>query len=327
MHVAKSPLRLTLAGGGTDLPSYYRKHGGMVLSAAIDKYVYVSIMRPFKYGVFLKYSQSESCTSFDEINHEYLKELCLTYINQDRPSIEITTLADIPSGTGLGSSGAFTSAAIKAIYSFNREYISNFDIAEKACHLEIERLGKSCGKQDQFASAIGGLNKYIFHKNDEVTIEKLDISEERLQQLQESLMLFFTGYSRNSEDILSHQKSAQVRSDKKFMADMGYVQEMSEVAVNLLEKGDFKQYGLSLHDHWVRKRKRSPGMSSGEIDAIYDGALQNGALGGKLVGAGGGGFLLFFATDKDQLRRYMHKQGLHEMLFTFEHHGVQVLEY
>ena len=325
MLLVRSPLRISLGGGGTDLPSYYRKKGGYLLASSINKYVYTSIIKPFQPGIFLKYSNYERTKSPLEIEHKIMKEILLMYESAEPYQIEITTLADVPAGTGLGSSGAFTVSMLKAIQIFYSRLSTNELIAKEACHIEIERLRESVGKQDQYASAIGGLNEYIFHKDDSVEFKRLPISTEIIESLEDSLLMFFTGYTRNASDILENQNNLSLNSNKEMLKNLDAIKEMGLIAKKLLIKGDIKQYGLLMHDHWMKKIKRSPEICPEKIMKIYNTALDNGAIGGKLVGAGGGGFLLFVANEKKQLREKMREYGLQELRFKFDNIGVHVL--
>jgi len=325
MLLVRSPLRISLGGGGTDLPSYYRKKGGYLIASSINKYVYTSIIKPFQTGIFLKYSDYEKAKRPLEIKHKIIKEILLMYETIDPYQIEITTLADVPAGTGLGSSGAFTVSLIKAMQMFYSILSTNELIAKQACHIEIERLGDSVGKQDQYASAIGGLNEYIFHKDDSVEFKRLPISESTLESLEDSLLMFFTGYTRNASEILETQNNLSLISNKEMLKNLDAIKEMGLIAKDLLIKGDIKQYGLLMHDHWMEKVKRSPNICPENIMKIYKIALDNGAIGGKLVGAGGGGFLLFVANDRKQLRAKMKDVGLQELRFRLDNIGVHVL--
>ena len=323
--MVRSPLRISLGGGGTDLPSYYRKRGGYLIASAIDKYIYTSAIKPFSKGIFLKYSQIEHVQKSSEIKHKIFREILMMREQNELSQIELTTLADIPAGTGLGSSGAFTVSAIKAIQMFNSEYSTNQSIAELACRIEIDRLEQPVGKQDQYASAIGGLCEFIFHKDDSVEFKRLPIPEEKLNDIQDSILMFFTGYSRSSSTILSDQNNKTKENDNQMIYNLDAVKEMGITSRELLVRGDINQFGLLMHDHWEKKLKRSPNMCSEKILSYHKIALENGAIGGKLVGAGGGGFLMFIANDKIQLRSAMSKLGLQELRFNIDQLGVHVM--
>jgi len=324
MIIARSPLRISLGGGGTDLPSYYREHEGFLLAAAIDKYVFVTVMRPFTPGIFLKYSNLENVRLIEEIKHPIIREV-LAMGELEVPQVEITTLADIPSGTGLGSSGSFTTALIKAVYAHRRKLILPQELAELACHVEIDRLQEPIGKQDQYIAAYGGLTCFTFHKDDRVTAEPLKISQETLYDLEDHLLLFFTGFSRSASGILKDQKVRTQKNDTEMLKNLHYVKELGLRSRDALEAGDCKKFGQIMHEHWEHKKKRSGGMSNPKIDEWYELGIKNGAVGGKLVGAGGGGFLMFYAGDRQKLRLAMARAGLEEVRFRFDFEGTKIV--
>lgn len=324
MIIARSPLRITLGGGGTDLSSYYRDHEGFLIAAAIDKYIYVTVMRPFTEGIYLKYSELEHVKSVKEVKHRIIREALLM---QDlrTPQIEITTLADIPAGTGLGSSSSFTTCLLKALYAHRRQLIHPKELAELACHIEIDRLGEPIGKQDQFIAAYGGITCFTFHKDDSVTAVPLKISMDTLFDLEDNLLLFFTGYSRSAGGILKDQKVRTQSSDEEMLKNLHFVKELGYRSRDALEAGKPLKFGELMHEHWEHKKRRSGGMSNPKIDEWYKLGLKNGAIGGKLVGAGGGGFLMFYATDRNKLRHAMSKAGLEEVRFSYDFEGTKVV--
>jgi D-glycero-alpha-D-manno-heptose-7-phosphate kinase len=324
MITSRSPLRITLGGGGTDLPSYYRDHGGFLIAAAINRYVFVNVMRPFARGIFLKYSKLEHVDAIDDIQHPIIRE-ALRVAEIDIPQVEITTLADIPAGTGLGSSGSFTTALLKALYSHRRRLLPVNELAELACEIEINRLGEPIGKQDQYISAYGGVTCFTFHPDDTVHVEPLKISNESLADLEDHLLLFFTGFSRKAGSILADQKSRTESLDPEMIQNLHFVKELGYRTRAALESGHTAAVGEIMHEHWEHKRRRSPMMSSAQIDEWYDLGLKHGATGGKLVGAGGGGFLLFYAHDRPRLRTAMRKAGLEEVRIRFDFEGTKVL--
>ena len=324
MIIVRSPLRISLGGGGTDLPSYYREHEGFLIAAAIDKYVYVTINRPFLEGIYLKYSAIENVRKVSEINHPILRE-DLKLQNLNTPQIEITSLADIPSGTGLGSSGSFTTALLKALYVYRKRHIHQEALAELACHIEIDRLMEPVGKQDQYISAIGGVSSFAFHKDDRVISAPLNMPMDTLFELEDNLLLFFTGFSRKASSILSDQKIKSEQKDDDMTNNLHYVKDLGYRSKSALENGEIHLFGELMHEHWENKKRRSNGMSNTEIDKWYDLAMKNGAIGGKLVGAGGGGFLMFVAKDKVKLRNAMKKCGLEEVRFKFDFEGTKVI--
>jgi len=324
MIIARSPLRISLGGGGTDLPSYYREHEGFLLAAAIDKYVFVTVMKPFTPGIFLKYSNLEHVRLIEEIKHPIIREV-LAMEELEVPQVEITTLADIPSGTGLGSSGSFTTALIKAVYAHQRKLILPQDLAELACHVEIDRLQEPIGKQDQYIAAYGGLTCFTFHKDNRVTAKPLKISQETLHDLEDHLLLFFTGFSRSAGGILKDQKVRTQKNDNEMLKNLHYVKELGLRSREALESGNGEGFGKIMHEHWEHKKKRSGGMSNPKIDEWYELGMKNGAVGGKLVGAGGGGFLMFYAEDRQRLRQAMTQAGLEEVRFRFDFEGTKIV--
>jgi D-glycero-alpha-D-manno-heptose-7-phosphate kinase len=324
MIIARSPLRISLGGGGTDLPSYYREHEGFLVAAAIDKYVYVTVMRPFKRGISLKYSALEYVETADQVRHPIMREALLLQ-DLKTPQIEITTLADIPAGTGLGSSGSFTTALLKALYAHRRKSIHPQDLAELACHLEIDRLREPIGKQDQYIAAYGGLTCFTFHKDDRVTVEPLVVSMDTMFDLEDNLLLFFTGFSRSAAGILQDQQARCQSQDEAMLRNLHYVKELGYRSRAALEAGNLVQFGELMHEHWEHKKRRSGHMSNEQIDTWYELARRNGAVGGKLVGAGGGGFLMFYATDRNLLRHAMAQAGLEEVRFKLDFEGTKLI--
>jgi D-glycero-alpha-D-manno-heptose-7-phosphate kinase len=322
MIITRSPLRITLGGGGTDLPSYYRDHEGFLIAAAIDKYVYVTVMRPFTPGIYLKYSALEHVEQVEQVRHPVIREALQTLPSTQ---IEITTLADIPAGTGLGSSGSFTTALLKALHTHHRQLLHPRELAELACHVEIDRLGEPIGKQDQYIAAFGGLTCFTFQRDDHVTAEPLRVSLDTMLDLEDNLLLFFTGFSRSAATILEDQHRRSRACDADMLRNLHYVKELGLRSKAALEEGHMTRFGELMHEHWEHKKRRSARMSNDQIDAWYELARRNGAIGGKLVGAGGGGFLMFYATDRNQLRRAMAQAGLEEVRFRFDFEGTKVV--
>ncbi|MHB8138578.1 MAG: GHMP family kinase ATP-binding protein [Smithellaceae bacterium] len=324
MIITRSPLRITLGGGGTDLPSYYRKHGGFLVAAAIDKYVYVTVMRPFTPGIFLKYSKLEHVEKTENVQHPIIRE-AIQLLKLQKPQLEITTLADIPAGTGLGSSGSFTTALLKALYMQERKLLLPSHLAKLACEIEIEKLKEPIGKQDQYIAAYGGLTCFHFHKDDTVESVPLKISADTLFDLEDNLLLFFTGFSRSAGKVLKDQKKRSEKSDQEMLENLHYTKELGLRSKKALESGNPKTFGEIMHEHWEHKRSRSQGMSNPQIDAWYELGRANGAIGGKLVGAGGGGFLMFYANDRNRLKHAMTHAGLEEVRFRFDFEGTKVV--
>jgi D-glycero-alpha-D-manno-heptose-7-phosphate kinase len=323
MLITRTPLRISLGGGGTDLPSYYRRFGGFVISAAINKYVYIGINRTFTDDYFLKYSELERVRDVTEIKHPIIREALSAH--QVGPAVEIVSLADIPGGTGLGSSGTFTVGLLRALYAFQRKHVVTGSLAEEACGIEIDRLGRAVGKQDQYIAAFGGLSCCEFCPDDSVTVNALHTSNETLHDLEERLLLFFTGYSRSAESILEDQKTRSEKGDAEMLDNLHTIASIGRQVKDALERGDTLAFAALMHEHWERKRARSRSMSSTEIDRWYQVGMDNGALGGKLVGAGAGGFLMLYAADPPCLRQAMAREGLSELRFAFDHDGSSVI--
>jgi D-glycero-alpha-D-manno-heptose-7-phosphate kinase len=324
MIIARSPLRITLGGGGTDLPSYYQEHGGFLIAAAIDRYVYVTVMRPFSPGIYLKYSALEHVEKVADVRHPIIRE-ALQLQELRTPQVEITTLADIPAGTGLGSSGSFTTALLKALYTHRRKAVHSQELAELACHIEIDRLREPIGKQDQYIAAFGGISCFTFHADQRVDIQPLRISTSTMFDLEDNLLLFFTGFNRVAGNILRDQDSRSRAHDPDMLSNLHYVKSLGYQIRDTLEGGNLVRFGELLHEHWEHKKRRSGGISNPQIDKWYSLAMKSGAIGGKLVGAGGGGFLMFYASDRNRLRQAMCAEGLEEVRFRFDFEGTKVV--
>jgi D-glycero-alpha-D-manno-heptose-7-phosphate kinase len=324
MIISRSPLRISLGGGGTDLPSYYQKYEGFLIAGAINKYVYVTANKRFTKGIALKYSQMEEVNQVSDIKHPIIREsLIMMGINE--VNLEITTLADIPSGTGLGSSGSFTTALLKTLSQFNRINTSPQSLAEMACEIEINRLREPIGKQDQYIASYGGICCFNFHKDNSVSVEPLNTKDSTLMELEENLILFFTGYSRSASSILQDQNMKSKQLDTAMLENLHFVKEIGLKSKVALENGKLEEFGFLMHQHWEHKKIRSNGMSNPQIDEWYELGLKNGAIGGKVVGAGGGGFLMFYAENKNKLRSAFEKAGLDEVRFGFDFEGTRTL--
>jgi D-glycero-alpha-D-manno-heptose-7-phosphate kinase len=324
MIITRSPLRISLGGGGTDLPSYYSRHGGFLIAAAIDKYVYINVHRRFSDGFLLKYSQLEEAATIDEIKHPVIRE-ALRLVAIEERNLEITSMADIPAGTGLGSSGSFTTALLKALHALGKNLVHPAELAQQACRIELEKLAEPIGKQDQYIAAYGGITCFKFLKDGAVEAFPLQISEETLFNLEDNLLLFFTGYSRSASKILKEQDDKSKEGDQAMLDNLHFVKELGLQSQRALERGDLHEFARLMDVHWRRKKERSQGMSNPEIDRWYEAAMANGALGGKLIGAGGGGFLMFYTDDKARLRRAMREKGLSEVRFRFDFEGTKIL--
>jgi D-glycero-alpha-D-manno-heptose-7-phosphate kinase len=324
MIITRSPLRISLGGGGTDLPSYYREHSGLVIAAALDKYVYITLHQTFAQELIIKYSRLERVRSVDEVEHPLIRE-ALKLTGVEAPYLEITSMADIPAGTGLGSSGSFTTALLRALHTLKKNLVHPHELAEQACHIELDILREPVGKQDQYIAAFGGLTCFRFLPNDQVEAWPLKMDTDTLYSLEDNLLLFFTGYSRPASEILREQDTKSKQNDREMIANLHFVKELGRESKEALEGGDLERFAELMNIHWDHKRQRSTQMSNGEIDRWYALGRENGALGGKLIGAGGGGFLMFYAADKVHLRRAMREAGLQEVRFRFDFEGTKVV--
>jgi D-glycero-alpha-D-manno-heptose-7-phosphate kinase len=324
MIITRSPLRISIGGGGTDLPSYYEQHGGFVISAAIDKFVYITLHHTFEPELIIKYSKYEHVHSIDEVEHPIIREaLRLTKI--DNISLEIVSMADIPAGTGLGSSGSFTTALLKGLHSLKKEVIQTGQLAEEACEIELGRLKEPIGKQDQYIAAFGGLTCFQFRPGGKVEASPLHINEETLFNLESNMLLFFTGMTRSASRILKDQDDRSRKKDQSITDNLHFIKELGHKIQDTLEKGDLLEFARLMDEHWQRKKQRSAEMTNPVINEWYDYAIANGALGGKLIGAGGGGFLMFYSRDPARLRTAMRQRGIREVRFRFDFEGTKVV--
>jgi D-glycero-alpha-D-manno-heptose-7-phosphate kinase len=324
MIITRSPLRISLGGGGTDLPSYYRKHGGFLIAGAIDKYVYITLHHGFGPEMIIKYSKLERVSSVEEIEHPIVRE-ALKLVGVKASHLEMASMADIPAGTGLGSSGSFTTALLKALHAWKKNLVHPSELAEQACAIELDRLGEPIGKQDQFISAYGGITCFKFLPDESVEAWPLNISQETLFNLEDNLLLFFTGYSRSASAILKEQDQRSKSADKTMVDNLHFVKDMAEQSVKALESGNLHEFARLMDVHWQHKKKRSDAMSNAQINKWYEVAMNHGALGGKLIGAGGGGFLMFYTEDKAALRHALREEGLAEVRFRFDFEGTKTL--
>lgn len=324
MIITRSPLRITLGGGGTDLPSYYREHSGFLIAAAIDKYVYLTLHQTFVQELIIKYSKMERVQTVEEVQHPIIRE-ALKLVGVEAPYLEITSMADIPAGTGLGSSGSFTTALLKALHTLKKNLVHPATLAEQACEIEMNRLAEPVGKQDQYVAAFGGVTCFQFMPDGRVAAWPLKVDQETLYNLEDNLLLFFTGYSRSASAILKEQDVKSKKADKAMIDNLHFVKDLGKQIQKTLEQADLREFARLMDVHWQQKKQRSQGMSNPEINDLYDYALANGALGGKLVGAGGGGFLMFYAEDKAKLRRAMREKSLRELRFRFDFEGTKVI--
>jgi len=326
MIITRSPLRISLGGGGTDLLSYSSEHGGFLIAGAIDKYVYINIHSRFADGFLLKYSQLEEAASIDEIRHPIIRE-ALRLLNIGSRNLEITSMADIPAGTGLGSSGSFATALLKGLHTHKKNLVHPHELAEQACRIEIDILKEPIGKQDQYIAAYGGITCFEFGKDGSVSASPLAIPEETLFNLEDNLLLFFTGYSRQASSVLKEQDDKTRKGDSEMTENLHFIKDIAYSTKHALERGDLSEFSRLMNVHWEYKKRRSAVMSNSRIDDWYRCALSNGASGGKLIGAGGGGFLMFYADDKLRLRHALREQGLKEVRFRFDFEGTRIISH
>ena len=323
MIIARSPLRISLGGGGTDLPSYYKKYNGFLIAATINKYVYISLAETFNQKFIIKYSDFEEHKKITNIKHPLFRET-LRKMNVKTP-LNISSHADIPAGTGMGSSGCFAVTLINALSYYQGKRLSSRKIAELACHIEIDKLKEPVGKQDQYTAAFGGLNSYEFLRDGSVLIKKIKISKEKIKKLKNNLIIFFTGYSRSSYKILQKQDSNTKALNKLMLNNLHQIKKIGSESKKILENGDLNDFGRIMHEHWQYKKERSQFMTNKKIDFLYNFAIKNGALGGKLIGAGGGGFLLFYTNDSKLLEKKFAKLGFSKTDFQFDFEGSQLV--
>jgi D-glycero-alpha-D-manno-heptose-7-phosphate kinase len=322
--MTRTPLRISIGGGGTDLPSYYRRFGGFVISAAITKYVYITLNRSFLPGYFLRYSENEQTAERDSIQHPLIREAL--EMHHVSPPLEMVSVADVPAGTGLGSSGAFLVGLMHALHAYRREPVTAECLAREAVEVEVVRLAEPVGKQDQYIAAYGGLLCQEYHEDDAVTVRPLKMDDARIRELRDSLMLFFIGYTRCAGTLLGEQKRRTQEADAAMLDALHFTKQLGGEAKRVLEAGQVSEFGALMHEHWERKRCRSRGMTNQRIDELYElGRGRGGASGGKLVGAGGSGFLLFQTADRRRLRDCMTEAGLAEMDFNFDFDGSMVM--
>lgn len=325
MIITQTPFRITLGGGGTDLPSYYRRFGGFLLSAAIDKYVYITVnRRSIDRAIWLSYSQVERVERVEDIRHELIREALRARWISD--SVEIHSITDLSSGTGLGSSGSFLVGLLNALSNFRHAPQTKAALAEEACTLEIETLQRAVGKQDQYIAAFGGIICLEIDRHGEVTVTPLKLTPETVGELESNIMLFYTGVQRSASDILVTQKNKLEADDTAVTATMHALKEIGQRTRTELERGNTAAFGRMLHEHWELKKSMSPDISLTRVDALYTQCRAAGALGGKLIGAGGGGFLMLYADSNQRgLRDLLRQAGYRELRFRFDWIGTRVI--
>ena len=324
MIIARSPLRITLGGGGTDLPSYYERFGGFLIAAAIDRYVYITLHDTFMPDLLVKYSELERVDNASKLKHPILRE-AFALLGMDGHFLELTSMADIPAGTGLGSSGSFTTALLKVLHAQKRNLIHPSELAAQACEVELGRLKEPIGKQDQYIAAYGGITCFKFMQNGSVEAWPLKLSRETRDNLEDNLLLFFTGFSRSASAILKEQDQKSKSDDKSMIENLHFVKDLGLKSQSALEGDNLPEFARLMDVHWQHKKQRSGGMSNPKINEWYELAMASGALGGKLIGAGGGGFLMFYAEDKVRLRHAMRRAGLQEVRFRFDFEGTKLV--
>lgn len=320
MLITKTPFRVSFCGGGSDLAAFYEQYGGCVLSTSINKYMYISIHPYFnEHQTLLKYSENELVDDIKDIKHKIFN---VVLNDMDVSGVEISSTADVPGGTGLGSSSTFTVGLLHTLYCYKGKFASKAKLAKEACEVEIERLGSPIGKQDQYAAAFGGLNFIRFNKDGSVSVSPIMMQAETYKKLQNNLLMFYTGTTRSANSILSEQKKNISQDDKN--ENLRKMCSLAEDMKRSLEHNDLSSFGSILNQSWELKRTLASGISNPEIDQAYARAMESGALGGKLLGAGGGGFLLFYCEpeQQDALRRNI---GLKEFNFSFEQDGTSIV--
>lgn len=328
MILVRTPFRLPLGGGGTDLPAYYKKFGGYLVTAAINKYMFISINQPALVDrIKVKYSKSESVglNELDQIQHDLARET-LRYLNLRQP-IEITSTADLSAGTGMGSSGSYAVGLLNGLNAMLRRHISVHDLAEEACKVEMELAKKPVGKQDQFAAAFGGIKILEIDRAGLVKVVPLELEHEVVNELENRLLMFYTHVERDASQILAEQGKKVTADESAAINSMHRIKEIGAQSADALQKGNVTAFGKLMHEHWMEKKKISSKMSLKKIDEYYDVAMKNGALGGKIMGAGGGGFMVFCTEpgQRKQMRSAMEAAGLRYMDFKFDWNGSTVL--
>ncbi len=325
MIVSRAPVRFSLGGGGTDLPSYSRTHGGYVVAAAVDKFVFVCVARRFFETIRLAYTESEIVDSVDQIRHRIFREaLRLTDVTR---GVELHSLADIPANTGLGSSSTFTVALLNGLHVFKREFVPVEQLAREACQLEIDILKEPIGKQDQYIAAYGGISAMTFHPDGSVDVERLSLRDEVIDELESNLLIYYSGVERAAASVLKEQAKTIVENKNDAVQRMDRIKALGHETKRILVSGQTDTYGEMLHEHWTNKRKLASNMADSTIDEHYDVARRAGAIGGKLMGAGGGGFFMFYvrAPERRRVQEALAKRGLRPMRFRFDFDGARII--
>lgn len=325
MIVTRTPFRITLGGGGTDLPSYYSKYGGFIFSVGIDKYMYINVNHPpVDDFIRVKYSISETVERIQDVKHDIAREI-LKFTGLEK-AIEVTSIADLPAQSGLGSSSCYAVGMLNALHALKREYVPLAQLAEEDFKIEAEVLKRPIGKQDPYLAAFGGLTVLDIDKDGSVKVRKANVTMEVADELNRNLLVFFTGVTRSADIILSEQTKGVTEEKKDVIDSMNYIKEIGHEILDAVEEGDLDEVGRKFDAHWQHKKKISTKMSNPEFDKIYDAAMKSGALGGKISGAGGGGFFTFYVPgDQKKFRETMRGFGLREMRYSFDFEGSKVL--
>ena len=325
MIITRTPFRLTLGGGGTDLPSFYHQYGGFILAVGIDKYMFINVNTPvIDDKIRVRYTKSELVDHVDEVEHTLAREAMKAF--GLKKGVEIVSVADIPAGTGLGSSSCYLVGLLNGLRALMQKPVSPQDLAEEACHIELNVLKKPIGKQDQYMAAHGGLTSLMIERDGTVQVERLPVSAELVETLENNLLLFYTHGTRDATEILSRQDGA---TKKKDAAVVGHLSEIKDIGLEIRDeivKGNLRRFGELMDLHWQTKKRLSHGITNPQIDEWYELARRNGAIGGKISGAGGGGFLMLYCEEgKCRLREAMRRAGLRELSFRFEFEGSKVV--
>jgi D-glycero-alpha-D-manno-heptose-7-phosphate kinase len=324
MMLSRAPVRFSLGGGGTDLPSYCNEHGGFLVAASIDKYIHVAVNKRFYSSILLKYSKTEQVDRIDEIQHPLFREaIRLVGVSE---GVELASIADLPANSGLGSSSSFTVALLNALHAFRREFVSTEQLAREACQIEIDILKEPIGKQDQYISAYGGITAFTFEPGGGVTVERVPMKTEVIEDLEMNLLVFYSGIERKASDVLAEQKKTITTNKDDAVQRMHRIKALGHETKRILMSGSIDQYGDLLHEHWMNKRKLASNMTDGTIDEHYEAARAAGAIGGKLMGAGGGGFFMFYVRPESRRKVYeaLVARGLRPLRFRFDFDGARI---
>lgn len=325
MILSRAPVRFSLGGGGTDLPSYSREHGGFLVAAGIDKYIYLALHKRFEDKIRLAYSKTEQVDSIEQVEHPIFRE-AMRMVGVTR-GVEIFSMADVPANSGLGSSSSFTVALLNALHAYRRQYVDSRTLAEEACKVEIDILKEPIGKQDQYIAAFGGITAFTFEKDGSVQVERVQMKNEVLDELESNLTIFFSGVERRASSVLSEQAKTIKSNHDDAVQRMHRIKEIGYETKRLLEAGDIDRFGELLHEHWENKRKLASNMTDPTLDEHYEAARKAGAIGGKLMGAGGGGFFMFYTrpADKRRVHEALMARGLRPLRFRFDHDGARLV--